>query len=131
MQKRMPQAVYCAAALKRMRRAACCAAVLALILLLCGDTVLPPRLPLLPELGAVERQLHALTAGAPDGWRYSLRVSPGPGGGTLAADAARRDAFGTWETIHTFWRCENGAWRMVWQTRQKHAPTSGAQGNDP
>lgn len=142
MEKRMSWSVYCAAAQRRMRRtvcraalrrrmwrAACCALVLALVLPLCGDMVLPPPQELLlPELGAVERQLRALTAGAPDGWRYSLRVSPGPGGVTLAADAARRDACGAWETIHTLWQPENGAWRMVRQTRQKHASLPGAQG---
>ena len=129
--KRMRQALCRAAIPGRLHRAACCAVILTLVLLLCSDMVLPPQ-PLLPELGIVEQQLRALTADAPDGWRYSLRVLPGPGGGTLAADAARRNALGTWETIQTLWRYENGTWRMVRQTRQKYAQrlgeSSGAKG---
>ena len=118
-----------AAALKHVRQIVYCTMILALCLLLCGDMVLPPQQePFLPELSAVERQLRALTADAPDGWRYSLRVSPGPGGTALTADAARRDASGAWETIHTLWLPENGAWRMVRQTRQRHAPMPGIQG---
>ena len=126
--QRMQRMVCGAAAPKRVRRMACCTAALALVLLLCGDMVLQPRQPPLPELCAVERQLRALTADAPDGWRYSLRVLPGPGGGTLAADAARQDAGGTWETLHTLWVPENGVWRMVRQIRQKHCPADGAEG---
>lgn len=127
--QRMQRTVCGAAAPKRVRRMACCTAALALVLLLCGDMVLQPRQPPpLPELCAVERQLRALTADAPDGWRYSLRVLPGPGGGTLAADAARQDAGGTWETLHTLWVPENGVWRMVRQIRQKHCPADGAEG---
>ena len=126
--QRMQRMVCGAAAPKRVRRMACCTAALALVLLLCGDMVLQPRQPPLPELCAVERQLRALTADAPDGWRYSLRVLPGPGGGTLAADAARQDAGGPWETLHSLWVPENGVWRMVRQIRQKHCPADGAEG---
>lgn len=112
------------------RRAICCAAALALVLLLCGDMASQPRRdPLLPELCTVEQQLRALTDDAPDGWRYSLHVSPGPDGSALTADAARRDASGAWETIHTLWHSENGTWRMVRQTHQTHRPPPGAGGN--
>ena len=116
---------------KRMRRIMCCMVMLALCLLLCGDMALQPRQdPLLLELRAVEQQLRALTAGAPDGWRYSLRVSPGPDGtAALTADAARRDASGAWETIHTLWVPENGIWRMVRQTYQTHRPPPGVGGS--
>lgn len=118
---------------KRMRRAVCrVAAALALSLLLGGDAALPPRQELcLPETGAVQRRLRALTADVPDGWRYSLRLLPGPDGTTLAADAVRRDALGAWETVHTLWRPENGAWRMVRQTRRKQCPPPGeAEGRE-
>ena len=130
--KRERRTACSAAAPKRVRQIVCCTVMLALGLLLCGDMVLPPRQedPLVLEFRAVEQQLRALTAGAPDGWRYSLRVSPGPDGtAALTADAARRDASGTWETIHTLWRPENGTWRMVRQTRQTHRPPPGVGGN--
>lgn len=129
--KRERQAAYSAAALRRVRRIVCCTVILALCLLLCGDVVLPLRQDsLLPEFCAVERQLRALTAGAPDGWRYSLRVSSGSGGEALIADAARRDDSGAWETIHTLWVPENGAWRMVWQTRRRRCPPPVAGAED-
>lgn len=110
------------------RRALYCAAALVLALLLCGDMAFLRRQPCLPELCAVERQLRALTADAPDGWRYSLRVLAGPGGAELAADAVRRNAFGTWEAIHTLWRPENGTWRMVYTAHQSRRLPPGAEG---
>lgn len=111
---------------KRRGRAACGLLALAFCLLLGGDAALPRQELCLPETGAVQRQLRAMTADAPGGWRYTLRIARGPGGGTLVADAARRDAFGAWEIIHTLWQPENGAWRMVRQTHQKPCPPPGS-----
>ncbi len=104
----------------RARRTAACAVILVIICCLCGDAGFVWRNVPVPEPVHVERLLRALTAEELGSSQYRLRTLSG---GLLAADATRRDDPDGWTAIHTLWRAENGAWRLLRLTRSQRRRT--------